>query len=244
MTLLLPVVGIAFVAALLTCLGAPLAERFDVSRGVLSGALQLVAGVITALVAFSLMPAAVQDAPRAGAMAAFFVGGALFVTFEYFSAVRLAAQAAARAAPATSWGLYVGMLIEVVIDSVLIGIAATLSIAMGLLIALVMGVKNIPLTFVTIATAKRRGMARDQRRLLAVLFGVAVLAGAVLGYLVLRHQAVEVRMLLVALASGFLITMVAQSLIPEANRDGEPSFAGIYYVAGLSFYGLLSVALT
>ena len=53
-----------------------------------------------------------------------------------------------------------------------------------------------------------------------------VLAGALLGYLVLRNQSLELRIALVALASGFLITTVTQSMIPEANREGEPGLAG------------------
>ena len=48
------------------------------------------------------------------------------------------------------------------------------------------------------------------------------------------------RLFLIALASGFLITMVTQSLIPEANREGEPSLAGILFVGGMAIYALLS----
>jgi len=44
-----------------------------------------------------------------------------------------------------------------------------------------------------------------------------------------------------ALASGFLITTVTQSMIPEANREGEPTFAGILYMGGLSLYALMSL---
>jgi hypothetical protein len=36
--------------------------------------------------------------------------------------------------------------------------------------------------------------------------------------------------------------MVTQSMIPEANREGEPSFAGILFVGGLSVYALLKLA--
>lgn len=240
---LLSVIAIAFIAALLTSIGAPLAERIDVPRRVIGGALQLVAGVITALVALSLMPLAVQQGHPAWILLAFFVGGAVFVSFEYASAVRLAAPSGSGANVASP-GLYVGVVLDVVIDSVLIGIAATLSLGSGLLMALAMGIKNIPLTFVTIATAKRKGMSREHRRVLAFVFSVAVMAGAVLGYVVLRDQSMALRAILLALASGFLISMVTQSLIPEANRDGEPGFAGMLYVAGISFYGLLTLALT
>ena len=59
------VFGIALFASFLTYLGAPLAERFDVPHIVVSGALQFAAGIITALVAFSLMPYAVRHStPR------------------------------------------------------------------------------------------------------------------------------------------------------------------------------------
>jgi zinc transporter, ZIP family len=30
-------------------------------------------------------------------------------------------------------------------------------------------------------------------------------------------------------------------MIPEANKEGEPSFAGILFIAGLSLYALLSL---
>jgi zinc transporter ZupT len=47
-------------------------------------------------------------------------------------------------------------------------------------------------------------------------------------------QSLELRLILVARASGFLITMVVQSIIPEANREGEPSLAGILLVDGIA----------
>ena len=50
-------------------------------------------------------------------------------------------------------------------------------------------------------------------------------------------------MILIALASGFLITLVTQSMIPEANREGEPNFAGILYVGGISVYALMSLTI-
>lgn len=86
-------------------------------------------------------------------------------------------------------------------------------------------------------------MRRERRRLLSILFVVAIIGGAMLGYLVLRNQPLELRLILVALASGFLITTVTQSMIPEANREGEPGFAGILYLGGLSLYALMSLTI-
>jgi zinc transporter ZupT len=58
----------------------------------------------------------------------------------------------------------------------------------------------------------------------------------------LRNQPPQVKLTLIALASGFLITTVTQSLIPEATRESEPSLTGIFFVAGLTLYALLTLA--
>ena len=236
------VLGIALVASFLTYLGAPLAERFDVPHKIVSAALQFAAGIITALVAFSLMPPAVRGGPYGWVVLAFFIGGVLYVTIEYLS-TRVMASAPAAEDGATSFGLYIGILVDLVIDGVVIGIGSTLTLATGLLLALGLAISTAPLAFVTIATAKRQGMSAKNRRLLSFLLFLCVLVGAMVGYLVLRNQSAEFRLILVALASGFLITTVVQGLIPEANREGEPGFAGLLYIAGLSLYGLMSLTI-
>mgnify|MGYP003619663429 FL=1 len=238
----LPFLAIALLAAGLTWLGAPAAERLNVSNRVVSAALQFAAGIITALVALSLMPPAVREGSTVIIAVAFFVGGAIYVLFEYYTARRLAKRAAAGGpSNVTSIGLYVGILIDLIIDGVVIGIGATLSLTTGLLLALGMAISTAPLAFVTTSTARRQGISPTRRRQLSLAYFLCVLGGALLGFLLLRDTAPGLRFALVALASGFLITTVTQSIIPEANKEGEPSFAGILFLAGILIYALLSV---
>jgi ZIP family zinc transporter len=235
------VLGIASVAALLTYLGAPAAERFEAPHRVVSGALQFAAGIIAALVALSLMPPAVRAGSSLALTLSFFTGGALFVAIEYFSTQYLAARAPG-GSQVRSLGLYIGILIDLLIDGVVIGVGATLTLGTGLLLAIGMSISTAPLAFVTTTTARRQGVSRERRRLLGYLYFLCVLAGAMLGYTLVRNQAEAVRVILIALASGFLITTVTQGLIPEANREGEPGFAGILFVGGMSLYALLTLA--
>ena len=86
------VFSIALFASFLTYLGVPAAEWFDVPHKVVSAALQFAAGIITALVAFSLMPPAVRSGPYGWVVLAFFCGGTLFVTLEYVSTHMLTVQ--------------------------------------------------------------------------------------------------------------------------------------------------------
>ena len=234
------VFAIATLASFLTYLGAPLAERFDVPHRVTSAALQFAAGIITALVALSLMPPAVRGGPPVAIAVMFFIGGAIYVTFEYYSAQKMTARAAETGSNVTSIGLYVGILIDLVIDGIVIGIGATLTVMTGLLLALGMAISTLPLAFVTTSTAKRQGVSPRHRRLLSAAYFLCVLVGAMVGFLLLRDAPLGLRFALIALASGFLITTVTQSMIPEANKEGEPSFAGILYLAGLSIYAILT----
>jgi len=231
------VITIAGFAGVLTYLGAPLAESREIPNRTVSAALQFAAGIISALVAFTLMPPAVRMGPAVWVVIAFFVGGALQVMLEYYSARRTAARGADQGGPA-SLGLYIGILVDLVIDGMVIGIGSTLTLGTGVLLALGLAVSTVPLAFVTIATAKRQGMPAEQRRLLAYSFVACMVGGALIGFGPFRQAALEVRLVLIALGSGFLITTVTQSLIPEANREGEPSFAGVLYVGGVSIYAL------
>ncbi|HMN28096.1 MAG TPA: hypothetical protein PKE45_08070, partial [Caldilineaceae bacterium] len=138
----------------------------------------------------------------------------------------------------TSLGLYIGILVDLVIDGIVIGLGSTLTLATGLMLALGLAISTMPLAFVTTATAKRQGVSPENRRLLSYLFVICIVGGALIGYGLLRNQPLGLRLILIALASGFLITTVTQSMIPEANRDGEPSFAGVLYIGGLSLYAL------
>ena len=97
------VVGIAAFAAGLTYLGVPAAERYDVPHRIVSAALQFAAGIVTALVAVTLMPPAMRNGPYVWTVLAFFAGGVLYVLLEYFTKQAQAEQSAgARRRPAAA----------------------------------------------------------------------------------------------------------------------------------------------
>jgi ZIP family zinc transporter len=162
------------------------------------------------------------------------------VAFEYYSARWLANQAETDA-NVTSLGLYAGILADMLIDGMVIGVGATLTLTTGVLLALGIVTSTAPLAFVTTATAKQPGVSPARRRQLAWLFMVCIVGSAVVGNLLLANQPLELRLMLIAFASGFLLTTVTQSLIPEANREGEPSFAGLLFVGGISLYAVFTV---
>ncbi len=237
------VLTIAFVAAFLTYLGAPLAERYDLPDPIVNGALQFAAGVLTALVAFSLMPPAVREGPPVWVALAFFAGGAAYVLVDYLSARQPGPDGDIEdESSVVAMGLYVGILVDLVIDGAVIGVGASLTIATGLLLAVGMALSTVPLAFVTIATAKRQGMPPQQRRLLSLAILLCVMVGATFGYLVLRNQPEPFKLIVIAAASGFLVTTVTQSLVPEAVKGSKANLMGIFYIIGLTLYAVITLA--
>lgn len=238
MSEILQVLLIGCLAAGLTMIGGLVAEFRHVPQRYVARLLQLAAGVLTALVAVTLMVPALNGGDPPIVITAFFLGGAAFVLMDFFSTKRIAAQEST--ANQLSPSLVVGILVDMLIDGVVIGISATMGLRAGLLLAVSIAISTAPLALATISLARTLGSTQRFRQVLFALFFACIVGGAMFGFVVLRNQSIELRLLLIAAAAGFLITTVTQSIIPEANRDGEPSLAGLYFVAGLSFYVLFS----
>jgi ZIP family zinc transporter len=127
------------------------------------------------------------------------------------------------------------------IDGVAIGLGSVVTIGTGLIVGAGLAVNNVPLAFLTIATARRLGMPPQRRRLLSLSFIGFILAGAMLGYWVLNGQSDLVQSALVALVSGFLITMVSLTMIPEAHQQSAARSLGLFFIGGLSLFAFLAL---
>ncbi|MCC6628576.1 MAG: hypothetical protein IT340_14390 [Chloroflexi bacterium] len=235
------VIVIALVMAIPVFVAGLAAERVTVPPVVISAAWQVAAGMLVAIIGFSLMPPVVRDGLPMLVMLAIFAGGALFVLVDYLVTRRQPAGPTGSQAP--SAGLFIGVLVDLAIDGILIGVGSTVALSTGLLLALGMAVSSAPLAFVSIATARSQGLPPVTRRQYSILFGAAVLVGAALGFLVFRNQPEEVKNLLIAAASGFLITLVTQTMVPEAIRDNGARFSGVFFIAGLSVYALMTLTI-
>jgi len=235
------VVFLCGVVAGIVYLATVSAESYRVSERVLDNALQFSAGLIIALVAFSLMPPAVENGPILFVVFAFFVGGTAYVLMEFMIAHRMGTEDQTKESPSGSVGFYSVVLIDLFVDAVVIGVGSALTIKTGLLIAIGMTLQMAPLAFVAIATAKQQGLSSEWRRNLAYAFVGCVLAGGIVGYGLLRNQPEAALLTLIALASGFLVTAVTQGMIPEITRKGKVGLSPIFFVIGLTVYALVSL---
>lgn len=150
--------------------GGLLAEFVPVSDRLLSLALHAAAGVVLAVVGVELMGQVLQAEPPWVPLVAFVAGGGAAVALDAgvdLVRTRFGGDDADASGQKAAWMIYVGVAVDLFSDGILVGTGSTLSLGLGLLLALGQVPADVPEGFATIATFKRQGVPRRRRLLLA-----------------------------------------------------------------------------
>jgi ZIP family zinc transporter len=175
-------------------------------------------GILVAAVAFVLVPEGLDLLPLWGALAAFFLGGALFALFE-----RL------RRAHADTNAQFVAMLTDFVPEAISLGAIIASRSSEATLLALLIGAQNLPEAFNAWRELKARGR-HGRRKVMGIFFALAAIGpvAVVLGYVFLANVPSVTGVLMMAAAGGILYLMF-QDIAVKAhlkNRQG-PSLAAL-----------------
>lgn len=234
------VLAIAALPAVGNFLGGLLSEAMDVSGKTLSLALHTAAGIVLAVVGVELMPEALKADPPWVVVLAFVAGGGFFLLMDYFIGI-VRSRFGEGEANSAAWAIFFGVAVDLFSDGIMIGTGSTISLSLGLLLALGQVPADVPEGFATIATFKRKGVKRAKRLLLSASFAIPIFLGTAIGYWVVRGQPEIFKMALLAFTAGILLTVVIEEIIPEAHADGEARLAALVLVGGFALFTLLSV---
>ncbi|WP_216328921.1 ZIP family metal transporter [Deinococcus aestuarii] len=243
---LLTVLALAALPALGNFVGGLLTEFVSVSSRVLSLALHLAAGIILAVVALELLPEALAADPPWLPLGAFVLGGGFFILLEKVTSFVKARAGGnqANGQPIETAGasaILAGVMVDLFSDGILVGTGSTLSLSLGLLLALAQVPADIPEGFATLAKFKRQGTPRARRLLISALLIVPVLLGALLGYLVMRGQPEIYKLTLLAFTAGVLVTLAVEEIIPEAHEEAKSGYESLVLVGGFALFALLTL---
>ena len=210
-------------------LGAAIAWRVPVSPGVVAGIMAFGAGVLISALAFDL----VDEAERSGGLlptALGFLGGAgVYVVANVVLAHRGARhrkrsgdqQAAEAKTQGSGAAIAVGALLDGVPESVVLGLSLLGGGGIGVAVLVAVFISNVPEGLSSAAGMKRAG--RSARYVFGVWGGIALASGlaALLGNLLLRDASPATISVITAVAAGAILTMIADTMIPEAfERSG------------------------
>jgi zinc transporter, ZIP family len=229
--------GWAALAASTLVLGALLGSFLDASPRVVGLVMGFGAGALIASVSFELTEeayAAAGGRPVAAGLAAgaltFFVGDLLIDRMGGASRKNVQAPAEDGAALA----LLLGAALDGVPESLIIGLSLVTGGGVEIAFLVSVAVSNIPEAFASAAARRRSGVPAG--KIVAqwlVIVAVSALFGAV-GFAVFDDLGSWAVAFTEAFAAGALLTMVMDTMAPEAYRDAGPA-TGLVSVAGFAF---------
>ena len=223
--------------------GGILAESINVSERNLSLSLHFAAGIILAVVGIELMPSVLEVDQAWIPIAAFLAGGGAFLLLDKMAGYVKGRFGGTNDKSGAAWGIYLGVAIDLFSDGIMIGTGSTVSISLGLLLALGQVPADIPEGFATIATFKSKGVPKKLRYILAAGFAIPILLGATIGYWAVRDSAEIVKFSLLAFTAGILISVSVEEMLTEAHTKPDPTFASVALTAGFALFALLTVYL-
>jgi ZIP family zinc transporter len=220
-------------------LGGALAELVPLSARTLSLALHAAAGVVLAVVGLELMPEALAASAPWVPIVGFVAGGAAFLALDGVAHV-VGARWGGHDSPNSAVGIYSAVSLDLFSDGVMIGTGVVVDPALGLLLAAGQTPADVPEGFAAVASARRAGARPAVRWAMTVAFALPILAGASLGYLLLRGAPEIVTLTVLAVTGGTLVSVVVEEVLPEAH-EGETSRVGVLFlVGGFALFAALS----
>jgi ZIP family zinc transporter len=230
-------------------LGAGAGYVLRIPKRVIAGVMAFGAGVLISALAFDLMDEAYKRGGF-GATAIGFVSGAVVYTLATLAVNRRGAKRRKRSraqpnesdSPGSGLALAVGALIDGIPESIVIGVSMIEGGRVSAIAVAAVFLSNVPEGLSSAAGMRRAG--RSGRYVLA-LWGVIAVASAVaslVGYALFSGLSPEVVAATTAVAAGAILSMLADTMMPEAFEDAH-NWSGVITVIGfLAAFVLTKIA--
>src|SRR4051794_1722366 len=204
--------------------GAAIAWWVRVPQKIVAGVMAFGAGVLISALAFDLVDEAEQSGGLGPTVVGVLVGALVYVGGNVVLARHGARhrkrsgdqQPSEQDSAGSGAAIAIGALLDGIPESVVLGLSLLEGggVSVGVLVAVF--ISNVPEGLSSAAGMKRSG--RSARYVFGVWGGIAVLSGlaALLGALLLRDASATTVAVITAVAAGAILTMIADTMIPEA----------------------------
>lgn len=228
-------------------IGALIGYKAKLPKKVIAGIMAFGSGVLISALSFELMEVAFQQAGLIPTIVGFFAGGIIYSLINWLLSQygakhrkRSIGQSSEEESKGSGIAIAVGALLDGIPESMAIGLSMLGGGVVSTATVLAIFISNIPEGLSSSAGMKNAG--RSKRYIFGIWIGIAILSGlsSLIGYSVYINLSVEARAATTALAAGAILSMISETMIPEAF-EGTNDWAGIITSAGFACAFALSM---
>lgn len=206
-------------------IGGGIARRLPLTPRQLGLIMAFGSGVLISAVAYELVQEAFETTAGDGGIALGLLGGsALFfgaeVAIDRLGERRPPREGGAPGAAETGRALVLGIILDGIPESLVLGLTVLEAGTVSAAFLVAVFIANLPEAIAATAALERAG--RDPRRIVRFWLLVAIGFGfaSLLGYVALDSASPRTVAIVLAFAGGAILTMLANSMMPEALRHG------------------------
>ncbi len=230
----------AFLSGFSLILGTIAGTSFKIPQKVIAAIMAFGSGVMICALTFGLMEEAFKHGGFDAVIIGFLVGGLVFI-FGDFLIHRFGGRTSKRrkqfikpVRETNGKAIVLGALLDGIPESVALGISLLSRNGIGLLMAAAIFLSNFPESISSIGDLKKEGFSKKRIYFIWSTVGIIVMVTALLSYLFLERLNLNLLGIIEAFASGAILAMLADSMMPEAYEEGG------YLIGILTVLGFLT----
>jgi ZIP family zinc transporter len=229
----------ALATGLSLIIGVILGTSFKIPRKIIAAIMAFGSGVLICALTFGLMEEAFKHGGFDAIILGFLAGGGIFILGDFvihrFGGRNYKkSRKNSKVRETNGKAIFFGAMLDGIPESIALGIALLSKNGIGILMVSAIFLSNLPESISSVDDLEKEGMSRKQIYLMWGVVSIVVIASTLLSYLFMGRLAANTLGIIEAFASGAILAMLADSMMPEAYENGG------YLIGILTILGFLT----
>lgn len=222
--------------------GGMAAEYWRPTPRLLNWALHAASGIVVAIVAVELMPAAIGTLSGWWIAAAFAAGSIAYALVQ--KVVERRQQSVGSGGRSGMWMIYIAVAVDLTSDGLMLGSGAAVSSGLALVLAAGQVLADVPEGYATVANFREKGVPRGRRMLLSLSFFIYVIGAALLSFFLLSNSPESLKMVALVFVAGLLVVAAVEDMLEEAHDAHDDTKTSVLaFAGGFALFTLVSAGL-
>ncbi len=229
----------ALATGLSLIIGVILGTSFKIPQKIIAAIMAFGSGVLICALTFGLMEEAFKHGGFDAIIFGFLAGGGVFILGDFvihrFGGRNYKKSRKNRKVRETNGkAIFFGAMLDGIPESIALGIALLSKNGIGILMVSAIFLSNLPESISSVDDLEKEGMSKKQIYLMWGIVSIVAVASTLLSYLFMGRLEANTLGIIEAFASGAILAMLADSMMPEAYENGG------YLIGILTILGFLT----